>query len=100
MTWVSVQMSSNLTRATFRKDKTMRLLMRMTPIKVGKYQERVAIYTKLPNSEAEYYPLAFTHIDTFYGGKALDNSLYDKLNAGETVYIDAYLAVLSAGDIE
>ena len=73
----------------------MRLLMKMKPVQIGKYQETVEISTKLPNTDNDYYPLAFAHIDTFYAGKGNDNSLYDLLNAGKAVFIDAHLAVLS-----
>ena len=70
----------------------MRLLMKMVPIKIGKYFEQVAIHTKIPK-DTKYYPLTYAHIDTFHDSG--DKFLYDKLIQGETVFVDAHLAILN-----
>ena len=66
----------------------MILRMKLKPIKVGKYWETVSIETKVLEDE-NWYPMTYVHIDTFYekGG----NDIYNSLNAGNTVCVDANL---------
>ena len=70
----------------------MRLLLKLTPVRTGRYIDQISIETKpaYPCSD-DYYTMAYAHIDTFWEGKNGNSDIHEKLSNGEVVYIDAHL---------
>ncbi len=75
--------------------KTQTIQMKIVPIKVKAWNEQLEIWTRVDETDA-WYPLTFTHIDTFH--KKGQRDIYELLNDGETVELEVTMKVIGNED--
>ena len=69
------------------------MLLRIKPMKVGKYIEPCLLEFKGEQKDSDFYPSAIVHVDTFWQGRDGGNEVYNALQKGEIVELEISLTL-------
>lgn len=71
------------------------MLLRIKPMKVGKYIEPCMLEIKGDQKDSEFYPVAVVHVDNFWQGREGGNQVYNLLQSEKVVEIEICLIPLA-----
>ena len=72
------------------------MILRIKPMRAGKYIEPCMLEIKGELKDSEFYPVAIVHIDNFWQGREGGNQVYNLLQSEKVVEIEISLTPRAA----